>query len=127
MLPITPVSGLSLFIHLFIILFAKVLGLFGIGNGQSQKPAVKTYTSEPEFDEEPGMLLAVSKSVISVFILISMFTASIGFVTIAIQTGLREGAREPQRSFIEKTFFYERAATAPTFASAPEVSSNVIN
>jgi len=88
-------SGLSLFIHLGIIFVAWFLGLFGIS---------RLYKKEVQ-DSKSYIAAAqrISTRVLSLLILAVIGTLMTVFLFIALQTGFREGAREPHRVFISNS------------------------
>lgn len=106
MIPFTPFSGLSLIVHLLIILLAKIYIVYQSVFGDSAK--IGNSSMDAEEKVKAWFFTTWLKSLLSIFVILAMFIATISVISIAIQTALREGAGEPQRSFIQNTFSYDR-------------------
>ena len=90
-------SGLSLFIHLGVILVAWVLGLFGITRARKKE------NQDTELLTSRDFARVVSVQIVAMLVLVVMGTLMTTFFLVAIQTGIREGANEPHRVFLKKT------------------------
>ncbi len=87
-------SGLSLLIHLTIIAFATVLGyLFG---RHSREFAYVNRLAHAV----PARVIMWYKRSLSLAIVVSLTMLMVTFTSIAIQTGIREGLREPQIKYV---------------------------
>ena len=91
----SPVSGLSLIIHLAIIALATLLG-FLIGT-QRRDAVTRVFAAQGGTVAHRAILQMISISIIVILGTLMLFAT-----TVAIKTGIREGAREPQVIFVKR-------------------------
>lgn len=90
-----PFSGLSLIIHLGIIVFAFIAGLFGFDRKRKKGFADMGIASP---------VVQVAKPIISLIILGFVGSITALFIFTAVNTGIESGANEPQRIFVEEVY-----------------------
>lgn len=94
---LTPFSGLSLIIHLLIIGVAKVIKTIIIKSGIILRAPVRVVTL---WDKHSRVISPSLSILIVVLVALGVSTGT----TIAVKTGLREGAQESHSEFIQKRF-----------------------
>ena len=91
----SPISGLSLLIHMLIIGFAVV---WNFANGKGTQ---SVYQSKPS---QGSFLRQTMNRVVSVLIIVSLGSTTFFLASLAVVTGIEEGRDEPQVRFIKQSY-----------------------